>query len=114
PNPQAEQPGDMPPPDTNAQPGAGAAQPGYDPYSSTAPPGQPPVKPAKKKSLWWIGLVIGGAVTITIIIAVVIWWYGTTSVTTFDTTPRGLTVGPQSGNGRIDRHDLGGATILRF
>jgi hypothetical protein len=115
PNGQVEQPSDMPPPDANAQPGAAQAQPGYDPYSSTAPPGQPPVKPAKKKSLWWIWLIVGGAVTLTIIIAVVIWAaYATTSVTTFETTPRGLTTGPQSGSGRVDSHDIGGMTILRF
>jgi hypothetical protein len=113
PNAQVEQPGDMPPPDTNAQPGAAAAQPGYDPYSSTAPPGQPPVKPAKKKSLWWIGLIIGGAVTLTVIIAVVIWVYASTPVY-YETTPRGLTTAPQVGNGRIDRHDIGGMTLLRF
>src|SRR5690242_6176217 len=54
PQPQAEQPGDMPPADPNAQPGAAAATPGYDPYASTAPPGQPvAAKPAKKKSYWW-------------------------------------------------------------
>jgi hypothetical protein len=115
PNGQVEQPGDMPPPDNGAQPGAAAAgQPGYDPYSSTAPPGQPPVKPAKKKSLWWIGLIIGGAVTLTVIIAVVIWVYASSSVVYYETTPRGLTTGPQLGNARMDRHDLGGMTLLRF
>src|SRR4051812_48647104 len=64
---QAETAADMPPVDPNAQPGA--AQPGYDPYASTAPPGAPvAAKPAKKKSYWWIGLIIGGAVTLTIVI----------------------------------------------
>ncbi|MCU1280261.1 MAG: hypothetical protein JWM53_3807 [bacterium] len=108
---QVEQPGDMPPPDPSAQPGAQASQPGYDPYAAQAPPGQA-VKPAKKKSLWWIGLIIGGAVTITIVLAVVIYVYAAN--TTFVAADRGLTTVPQSGSGRIDHHDIGGMTILRF
>jgi tetratricopeptide (TPR) repeat protein len=113
PQPNVEQPGDMPPPDTSAQPGAAASQPGYDPYSSTAPPGAPPAKAAKKKSLWWIWLIVGGAATITLL-AVVIWYFSSTTTYYYETTPRGLTVGPQTGSGRMDSHDLGGATILRF
>ncbi|HXU74530.1 MAG TPA: hypothetical protein VN947_34785 [Polyangia bacterium] len=111
PSAQAEQPGDMPPPDQNVA----AAQPGYDPYASQPPPGQPPVaaKPAKKKSYWWIGLIIGGAVTITVVLAVVIYLYAadTSSVYYGD---RALTTVPQGGNGRMDRHDIGGLTVLRF
>jgi tetratricopeptide (TPR) repeat protein len=111
PQPGAEQAGDMPPADPNAQPGAAAAQPGYDPYSSTAPPGQPvAAKPAKKRSLWWIGLIIGGAVTLTIIIAVVIWLYAVDTTTTYYANHGLTTQGP---NG-LERHDLGGVTILRF
>jgi hypothetical protein len=68
-----EQASDMPPADRNAM----AAQPGYDPYGSRPPPGQPIMtKPAKKRSLWWIGLVIAGAVTLTVI-AVVAYYYAT-------------------------------------
>jgi tetratricopeptide (TPR) repeat protein len=107
---QQEQPGDMPPADPNAV----NAQPGYDPYASTAPPGQPvAVKPPKKRSYWWIGLIIGGAVTITIVLAVVIWVYATSSTTVYAAN-RGLTSGPQLSNGRMDSHDIGGVTLLRF
>jgi len=112
PSAQAEQPGDMPPPDQNVA----AAQPGYDPYASQPPPGQPPVaaKPAKKKSYWWIGLIIGGAVTLTVVIAVVIWLYAVDTTTTYYAN-HGLgsqTVG--NGPNGIDRHELGGVTLLRF
>jgi len=111
---QPETQADMPPADPNAQPGAAAAQPGYDPYSSTAPPGQPVAqKPVKKKSYWWIGLIIGGAVTLTVVIAVVIWLYAV------DTTyyyAKGALSNQTAGSGPngIDRHDLGGVTLLRF
>jgi len=112
--PNAETAADMPPADPNAQPGA-AAQPGYDPYASTAPPGQPvAAKPAKKKSYWWIGLIIGGAVTLTVVIAVVIWLYAVDTTTTYYAN-HGLgsqTVG--NGPNGIDRHELGGVTLLRF
>lgn len=107
---QVEQPGDMPPADPNATAGAAAAQPGYDPYASQAPPGQPPAKPAKKKSYWWIGLIIGGAVTVTVVLAVVIWVYAVNNTTTYY-YDRGLTQVPGQ---RIDRHDIGGMTLLRF
>jgi len=111
---QPETQADMPPADPNAQPGA-AAQPGYDPYASTAPPGQPvAAKPAKKKSYWWIGLIIGGAVTLTVVIAVVIWLYAVDTTTTYYAN-HGLgsqTVG--NGPNGIDRHELGGVTLLRF
>ena len=112
---QVEQPGDMPPPDPNAQPGAAAATPGYDPYSSTAPPGQPvAAKPAKKKSYWWIGLIIGGAVTLTIVIAVVVWLYAVDTTTTYYGANHALIGnGPPGPNG-LERHDLGGVTLLRF
>ncbi len=107
---QAEQPSDMPPPDPNAT--AGAAQPGYDPYASQAPPGQPvAAKPAKKKSLWWIGLIIGGAVTITIVIAVVIFLYASSPTTTVLAADHGLLQQPGA---RVDRHDIGGVTLFRF
>jgi tetratricopeptide (TPR) repeat protein len=113
PNAQTEQPGDMPPPDANAQPGAAASQPGYDPYASPAPAGAPvAAKPAKKKSYWWIGLIIGGAVTITVVLAVVIYFYAADTTTYI--ADRGLTTVPQSGTARIDHHDLGGLTLLRF
>jgi hypothetical protein len=112
PSAQVEQPGDMPPADPNA--GVAAAQPGYDPYASQPPPGQPVmVKPPKKRSYWWIGLIIGGAVTLTIVIAVVIWVYATSDTTVY-AADRGLTTVPQSGNGRMDKHDIGGLTVLRF
>lgn len=69
--PQPEQAGDMPPPDHNA---TAAAQPSYDPYASQPPPGQPATaKPVKKKSLWWIWLIIAGAVSITIAVVVVVY-----------------------------------------
>jgi tetratricopeptide (TPR) repeat protein len=106
-----EQPGDMPPPDPNAQAVAQAqAQPGYDPYASQSPPGQT-VKPAKKKSYWWIGLIIGGAVTVTVVIAVVIWLYAVN--TTYYVADRGLTTVPDA-NARMDKHDIGGLTLFRF
>ncbi|HWE26750.1 MAG TPA: tetratricopeptide repeat protein [Polyangia bacterium] len=110
---QVEQPGDMPPPDPNAQPGAAAAPPSYDPYASTAPPGQPPMaaRPAKKKSYWWIGLIIGGAVTLTVVIAVVIYVYAVSATTTFAGDRSALT---SSGPNGLERHDLGGLTVLRF
>jgi tetratricopeptide (TPR) repeat protein len=73
PQPEAEPaPSDMPPPDPGARPGAQPAQPGYDPYASQPPPGTPvAAKPAKKRSLWWIWLIVGGVVTITVVIVVV-------------------------------------------
>ena len=105
--PQAqEQPGDMPPPAA----GVAQAQPGYDPYGSQPPPGQPMVKPAKKKSYWWVGLIIAGGVALTIglIVLVVVVGSGTTTTTTFD---HALTAPPP----RVDRsHDLNGVTLLRF
>jgi tetratricopeptide (TPR) repeat protein len=109
PPPTAEQPSDMPPPDPNAQ--AAAAQPGYDPYASQPPPGQPPMaaKPHKKKSLWWIGLIIAGAVTITIVIAVVV-YFELTTVTTYPVADHALT-DPAP---RMDKHDIQGATLFRF
>ena len=115
PQPGVEQPGDMPPPDPNAQPGAAAATPGYDPYASTAPPGGQPVaaKPAKKKSYWWIGLIIGGAVTLTVVIAVVVWLYAVDTTTYYYGNHALTGSGPVGPNG-IERHDLGGVTLLRF
>lgn len=108
---QVEQPGDMPPPDANAT-AAQQGQPGYDPYASQAPPGQPvaPQKPAKKKSYWWIGLIIGGAVTITVIIVVVALVYASAATTTYPYDHALTAPGP---NG-LERHDLGGLTVLRF
>ena len=109
---QAEQPGDMPPADPNAT-AAQQGQPGYDPYSSTAPPGQPVAqKPAKKKSYWWIGLIIGGAVTLTIIIVVVALVYADTVTTTTATGFNHALTSP--GPNGLERHDLGGLTVLRF
>jgi len=109
---QAEQPGDMPPADPNAT-AAQQGQPGYDPYSSTAPPGQPVAqKPAKKKSYWWIGLIIGGAVTLTVIIVVVALVYAD-AVTTTSATPFNHALTSPGPNG-LERHDLGGLTVLRF
>jgi tetratricopeptide (TPR) repeat protein len=107
---QQEQPGDMPP----ADPNMAAGQPGYDPYSGTAPPGQPVAvrPPPKKRSLWWIGLIIGGAVTLTVVIAVVIYFYAVNATVVSD--DRGLTTVPQVGSQRIEHHDLGGLTVLRF
>jgi tetratricopeptide (TPR) repeat protein len=114
PNAQVEQPSDMPPPDPNATAGA-AAQPGYDPYASQAPPGAPaPVqaKPQKKKSYWWIGLIIAGGVAVTIGIALLIWWAAenSTDVYYYD---HGLAAAPQA-QPRIDRHDIGGVQLFRF
>jgi tetratricopeptide (TPR) repeat protein len=109
---QVEQPGDMPPPDPNAT-AAQQGQPGYDPYSSTAPPGQPVAqKPVKKKSYWWIGLIIGGAVTLTVIIVVVALVYADAAATT-TTTPFNHALTSPGPNG-LERHDLGGLTVLRF
>lgn len=110
-----EQPSDMPPPDTSAQPGAAPAPtPGYDPYASTPPPGQPvTAKPAKKKSYWWIGLIIGGAVTLTIVIAVLVWVYAVDTTTTLATTPNHSPATSFGPNG-LERHDVGGVTVLRF
>jgi tetratricopeptide (TPR) repeat protein len=109
---QTEQPGDMPPADPNAT-AAQQGQPGYDPYSSTAPPGQPVAqKPPKKKSYWWIGLIIGGAVTLTIIIVVVALVYADAAATT-TTTPFNHALTSPGPNG-LERHDLGGLTVLRF
>jgi len=105
---QVEQPGDMPPADPNAT--AGAAQPGYDPYASQAPPGQPVTVKPKKKSYWWIGLIIGGAVTLTVIIALAVWFAADTATTTTTFNHALTSPGP---NG-LERHDQGGVTILRF
>jgi hypothetical protein len=109
---QVEQPGDMPPADPNATAGQ-PGQPGYDPYSSTAPPGQPVAqKPVKKKSYWWIGLIIGGAVTLTVIIVVVALVYADTVTTTTATGFNHALTSP--GPNGLERHDLGGLTVLRF
>jgi tetratricopeptide (TPR) repeat protein len=103
-SPGQEQAGDMPPPDTNA---TAAAQPGYDPYASQPPPGQPATaKPAKKKSLWWIWLIIAGAVTITVVVVVAVYLAYATTTTVYpynhalefapaprvDTSPKPLTL----------------------
>ena len=111
---QVEQPGDMPPPDANAT-AAQQGQPGYDPYASQAPPGQPVAQqppPKKKKSYWWIGLIIGGAVTLTIIIVVVAVVFADAAATT-TTTPFNHALTAPGPNG-LERHDLGGLTVLRF
>ena len=68
------------------------------------------MKPAKKKSLWSIGLIIAGAVTLTIVIAVVAYVY-TVDTVTYAADRGGLTTG---GAARINRHDIGGMTLLRF
>lgn len=111
PPPTAEQPSDMPPPDPNA----GRVQPGYyDPYASQPPPGAPAAqKPKKKKSYWWIGLIVAGAVSITIaiIVVAVLFADATTTTTYYGYDHSALTPGPAP---RVDRHDLGGVTLFRF
>jgi hypothetical protein len=72
---QVEQPSDMPPPDPNVTPGTQPPppQPGYDPYASQPPPGQPiAVKPVKKRSTWWIWLIVAGGIAVTVTIIVVV------------------------------------------
>jgi tetratricopeptide (TPR) repeat protein len=101
---------DMPPPDPNAGKVQGQAS-GYDPYASQAPPGQP-VKPAKKKSYWWIGLIIAGGVTLIVVLTVVIYLYAV-NTTTYYYADRGLTTVPQAPS-RVDKHDIGGLTVLRW
>src|SRR5262249_1353993 len=104
-----EQPGDMPPGDPGA---AAAAEPGSDPSASPSPPRQPvAVKPHKKRSYWWVGLIIAGAVTVTIVIAVVAYLSLTSTTTVY--ANHALTNGPQISNGRMDSHDIGGLTLLR-
>ncbi len=110
PSAQQEQPGDMPPVDPNVA----AGQPGYDPYAGTAPPGQPiAVKPVKRRSLWWIGLIIGGAVTLTVVLAVVI-YFEVANATVNTVADHALTTVPQTPSSRIERPDFHGATLLRF
>ena len=105
---QVEQPGDMPPADPNDQ-----AQPGYDPYAAQPPPGQPvAVKPHKKRSLWWIGLIIGGAVTITIVLAVVIYVEAVNTTTYY--ADHALTATPPTGGKSFEHPDFHGATLFRF
>src|SRR2546423_4713988 len=89
---------DMPPPDPNGT-AAKPASTGYDPYASTAPPGQA-AKPAKKKSYWWIGLIIAGGVTLIVVMAVVLYFY--VASTTYVYADRGLTTVPQAPS-RVDR-----------
>jgi tetratricopeptide (TPR) repeat protein len=68
-----EQPSDMPPPDPNAQAGAvQQPQPGYDPYASQPPPGQPVAAKPKKRNLWWVWLIVAGGVAITATIIIVV------------------------------------------
>jgi tetratricopeptide (TPR) repeat protein len=109
PQPQTETASDMPPPDPNGGKVQGQTA-GYDPYSGTAPPGQA-VKPAKKKSYWWIGLIIAGGVTLIVVLTVVIYLYAAN--TTYYYAERGLTSVPQAPS-RVDKHDIGGLTVLRW
>jgi tetratricopeptide (TPR) repeat protein len=80
--PTFEQPSDMPPP-----PGA-PGQPVYagaDPYASSAPAPVTLPAPQKKKSYWWVWLIVAGGVTL--VIAVTVWavlTYGTVSSGTYD------------------------------
>ena len=106
--PTAEQPSDMPP--TDGQSGS-YSQPGYyDPYTSRPPPGQPvPLKKPKKRSLWWVGLIVAGAVTVTV--AIIIYAYFATQTVYYD-TPRALENNP--GPGRIPASTGGGLTLFRF
>ena len=111
PPPTAEQPGDMPPPDPQAQP---SPTPGYDPYASQPPPGytmqpQPPMK--KKKSHWWIALIIAGAATLTIV-AIVLAVYFTTGPSTTVTPFSSPLVTPNAAE-RLDRHEIG-KPLIRF
>lgn len=117
PPPTAEQPSDMPPPDNGqAQP---APTPGYDPYASQPPPGyamQPqPLK--KRKSRWWIALIIAGAATLTVVAIVLAVYFtsGPTTVTGFSATQPvspNATIAPNASE-RLDRKDVG-ATLFRF
>jgi hypothetical protein len=75
PPPQAEQPGDMPPPQ------AGQPTTAYDPYGSTAQPGAPGAPAPKKKSYWWVWLIVaGGALVLVGIIVAVALTIGSSSV----------------------------------
>jgi tetratricopeptide (TPR) repeat protein len=108
-----EQPGDMPPADPNARAGATQQAGYYDPYASQAPPGSPQAKKqGKRRSLWWLGIVIPGAVVITIVIPVIIWLY---VVDTYSTTAanHALTALP-SGAERINRNENAGVTLFHF
>jgi hypothetical protein len=106
--PDSEQPSDMPPPDPNARAGA-PAQPGYDPYASPAPPGQRvAAKPAKKRSLWWVWLIVAGGVTITVGIIVVFALLATSATSTTYPADHGGALD------RIQRPDTGGVTLFRF
>jgi tetratricopeptide (TPR) repeat protein len=70
PQPQAE-----PEPQPQSYPTYGT----YDPYAP-APAGYPTQAPKKKKSRWWIGLIIaGGALVLVCAIAVGVWYAETTS-----------------------------------
>jgi tetratricopeptide (TPR) repeat protein len=106
-----EQPGDMPPVDPNAR--AGAQPSAYDPYASQAPPGAPQAKkPGRRRSLWWLGLVIPGAVIVTIVIpAIIIWWYYDTATTA---AANGALSAMPSGAERINRNENPGVTLFRF
>jgi hypothetical protein len=99
----------MPPPDTTAPP---APTPGYDPYASPPQPGyavQP--QPKKKKSLWWIALIVAGAATITVV-AIVLAVYFTPATPIYERSPALISAGPGGAN-RVDRHDVG-VTLFRF
>ncbi|MDB4964884.1 MAG: hypothetical protein JWN44_573 [Myxococcales bacterium] len=110
PNAQTETASDMPPPDPNGAAARQGQNAQYDPYSGTAPPGQA-VKPAKKKSLWWIWLVVAGGVSLIVVLSVVIYIYAVN--TTYYYADRGLTGVPQAPS-RVDKHDIGGLTVLRW
>jgi hypothetical protein len=65
-----EQPGEMPPAQAPAPPRYG-----YDPYASYPPPAPayvPTYKPPKKKSRWWIGLVVAGGIVVIAVPIIVI------------------------------------------
>jgi tetratricopeptide (TPR) repeat protein len=101
----AETPADMPPPDTTAP----APQPGYDPYASPPPPGYAVQPVKKKKSYWWIGLIIAGAATLTVVAIVLAVYFGTPSSSVVYAHSPSLAPNLE----RIDRRDVG-VTLFRF
>ena len=80
PPPTAEPPGDKPPREEPQPPPKG-----YDPYASTAPHNPPATsaQPQKKKSIWWVWLIVGvGAAAVTAVVVALAVVYGNTSSTT--------------------------------
>jgi tetratricopeptide (TPR) repeat protein len=87
PPPVVEAPVDSPPP----PPPAG--YPAYDPYATNPAPAPVAPQPVKKKSHWWVSLIIvGGALAIAGTIAAAVLLTGSTTTRSFDRSVPGLTV----------------------